>query len=73
VSTERLVRMANQIAASVPDRDRAAEETAAHIRSFWAPSMIDDLLVEAHRYADRLSPVASEALTILQREPVTGS
>ena len=36
-----LVRMANQIAANVAHHpaDQAADEVAAHLRSFWAPSM----------------------------------
>jgi hypothetical protein len=61
-----VVRMANQIAANVPDRRAAAQQTAAHIRSFWAPSMIDELLAEAHRYPAELSPVAQSALDILR-------
>jgi hypothetical protein len=35
--------MANQIAASVPVQARATELTTAHLRTFWAPSMIAEL------------------------------
>lgn len=38
-----VVRMANQIALNVPDRANAAQATATHIRTFWAPSLIEDL------------------------------
>ena len=45
---DRLVTMANQIAANVPDPEHAAEQTAAHLRTFWAPVMIEDLAAIAH-------------------------
>ncbi len=38
-----VVRMANQISLNVPDRANAAQATATHIRTFWAPSLIKDL------------------------------
>lgn len=38
-----VVKMANQISMNVPDRSRVAEQTATHLRSFWAPVMIDEL------------------------------
>lgn len=41
-----VVRMANQIALNVPDRANAAAATATHIRTFWAPSLIEDLQAE---------------------------
>jgi predicted secreted protein len=41
-----VVRMANQIALNVPDRANAAAATATHIRTFWAPSLIEELQAE---------------------------
>lgn len=65
-ATARLVDMANQIAMSVPDRDRAAEETAAHLRAFWTPAMIRSL--DAHQVAGAadLSAEAVDALDMLR-------
>ena len=61
----RLVAMVDQIAASVPDRQRAAEETAAHLRAFWPPRMIADLREVAAADAAGLSPTALDALALL--------
>ena len=62
---DRLVRMANQIAANVPDPARAAEQTAAHLRGFWAPSMIEALAVVAAEQPERLTAAVREALSFL--------
>ena len=64
----RLVKMANQIAASVPDPARAAELTAAHLRTFWAPVMIDDLAAIAHDSPEAVSPAVRDALAALRPE-----
>jgi hypothetical protein len=61
--------MANQISANVPDQRRAAEQTAAHLRSFWAPVMIDDLARLAHEQPDLVAPAVREALSALRRAP----
>jgi hypothetical protein len=63
--TEHLIRMANQIAANVPDQTRAAEQTAAHLRTFWAPVMIDDLARIAGEQPDLVAPAVREALSSL--------
>lgn len=63
---DRLVRMANQIAASVPDPSRADELTAAHLRGFWAPSMIEALAVVATDDPDRVDPAVHAALARLR-------
>jgi formate dehydrogenase subunit delta len=42
MNAERLVAMANEIAAffaAEPDKDVAAEQVAGHLRRFWAPKM----------------------------------
>jgi hypothetical protein len=64
--TDRIVRMANQIAASVPDPSRAADQTAAHLLTFWAPVMIADLLEAARQEPERVSPTVHAALSTLR-------
>lgn len=64
--TERMVAMANQIAANVPDRAHAPQQTAAHLTSFWAPSMISALRAYAEDHWDDLSPEVHEALAIMK-------
>jgi NADH-dependant formate dehydrogenase delta subunit FdsD len=54
--------MANQIAASVPVQSRAAELTAAHLRNFWAPSMIDELHAMVLRDPDLVTEPVRHAL-----------
>ena len=63
------MQMANQIAANVPDQQRAAEQTATHLRSFWAPVMIDDLRAEAGQEPEQVSPAVHAALATLARLP----
>jgi hypothetical protein len=63
---DRMVRMANQISVSVPDARLAADETAAHLRAFWAPVMIDDLADVARREPERLQPAVRAALALLR-------
>lgn len=65
MSTQRLVDMANQIAANVPDRANAAQQTALHLRTFWAPSMRDSLAAYATDHPEVLSPEAREAVAML--------
>jgi NADH-dependant formate dehydrogenase delta subunit FdsD len=68
VRDERLVAMANQIAASVPDPVHSAEQTAAHLRTFWAPVMIDDLAAIARDRPELLTPAVHQALAALRPE-----
>ena len=65
-ATARLVDMANQIAMSVPDRDRAAEETAAHLRAFWTPAMIRSLDERAATGRSGLRAEVTDALALLR-------
>ncbi len=62
----KLVRMANQISASVPDPGRAAEQTANHLRMFWSPAMVDDLAAAAERDPGRPAPAVLAALSALR-------
>ena len=68
MSTSRLARMANQIAASVPDQSQATAQTAAHLQAFWTPAMIDALLLESAADPGLLSEPARDALDLLVRE-----
>lgn len=67
--TQRLVDMANQIAMSVPDRSRAAEETALHLRAFWAPSMLEALDAHAAGHREDVASEVLDALDILRGAP----
>lgn len=59
---ERLVLMANQIAANLAHTEDPAAATAEHIRSFWTPAMRATALATDPA---SLSPVAREALARL--------
>jgi NADH-dependant formate dehydrogenase delta subunit FdsD len=73
VRDDRLVAMANQIAANVPDPARAAEQTAAHLRAFWAPVMIADLAAIARRTPDVATPAVHAALSTLRLRADSGA
>lgn len=64
---ERLVRMANQIAAEFVNQQPggAAAATAEHVRLFWDPRMLS--MIRAHVAAGEsgLSPVAAAAIAML--------
>jgi len=64
--TSRLVTMANQIALGVPDRAHVAAQVAQHLRSFWAPSMINHLAAHAAASPGDLQPEVIEALVNLR-------
>ena len=70
---ETLVRMANQIAANVAHHppEQAAGEVAAHLRSFWAPSMRDELIAWVDNGGgadgDGLDPLARAAVDVLRQ------
>lgn len=66
---DRLVTMANQIAANVPDPAHAAEQTAAHLRAFWAPVMIEDLAAIAAQRPESVATAVREALSALVGTP----
>lgn len=71
MTIERLVHMANQVAAffaSYPEAE-AIEGTANHLKSFWDPRMRQQ--IEAHlaeKAGEGLSPVALEAVKRIARK-----
>jgi formate dehydrogenase subunit delta len=67
-----LVRMANQIAGNFAHHpaEQAAGEVAAHLRSFWTPSMLRDLSAAVARGSEpdgssALDPVVTAAVRLL--------
>jgi hypothetical protein len=62
---EKLVKMANQIAANSdygPDRDKIAATVAEHLTRFWTPAM-RKAIIEGHRQKlVDLSPTAARAV-----------
>jgi formate dehydrogenase subunit delta len=68
MDVEKLVRMANQIAANSdygPDKDKIAATVADHLRRFWTPAM-REAIVEGHsgNLVD-LTPTAARAVALL--------
>lgn len=66
-SVQHLVKMANQITASIPAPNPEAhiENAAAHMRRFWTPAMIAKLKEHAGQGAGDLSPAAARAVAAL--------
>ncbi|MDZ5433571.1 formate dehydrogenase subunit delta [Pseudomonas fluorescens] len=67
MSTENLIKMANQIAqyfASEPDPQQAVLGVRNHLQMYWTPGMRKELLAwqKAHQGAD-LHPLAQEAVS----------
>jgi N-acetyl-beta-hexosaminidase len=67
-----LVKMANQIAASVPDRENASVETAQHIQRFWTPAMIRELVAHARQNPTSVVPEVTRALADLEKDKTDG-
>ena len=66
-SVQHLVKMANQIVASIPAPTPEAriESAAAHMKRFWTPAMIASLKGHAHDGAGDLSPEAVRVVAAL--------
>jgi formate dehydrogenase subunit delta len=65
---ERLVRMANQIGdfyASMPEHERTAG-AASHLRMYWTPKMIREIIAFADQGHPGLNPVAARAVQSLK-------
>ena len=66
MNNDHLVKMCNQIGAffeSMPDRNKATEELASHLKKFWPPSMRQQLITQFELgEADELKPIAVDAL-----------
>ena len=69
MDTEKLVRMANQIAANFDygaDKDKVAAGVADHLTRFWTPSM-RSAVIEGHKKKSlELSPIAARAVEMLK-------
>jgi len=66
---DKLARMANQIGdfyAAMPESEAAAG-AASHLRQFWTPKMIRELLAFAETGRAGLNPTAAHAIAALKR------
>lgn len=61
-----LVKMANQIASNVPNRDDIAGQVANHLRTFWTPVMRADIIEIALSHPQELAAQVHDALDRLQ-------
>jgi formate dehydrogenase subunit delta len=71
MQVEKLVRMANQIAANFeygPDQDKAAAGVADHLRRFWTPSMRAQIIEGYRQDAIDLSDLAKLAVAKLAEQ-----
>jgi formate dehydrogenase subunit delta len=70
-SVQHLIKMANQIAASVPARSAAAriEAAATHMKKFWSPAMTAKLRRHLDAGGTGLSPEAARAVAAISGEP----
>jgi formate dehydrogenase subunit delta len=67
----KLVRMANQIAANFdygPDKDKAVAGVVDHLRRFWTPDMRSAIIDYAKSDAAQLTPVAARAVAELEQQ-----
>ena len=67
---DKLVRMANQIGdffVVMPEKE-AAEGAASHLKKYWTPKMIDEIVAHKSGGATGLNPTASRAVALLSRE-----
>jgi formate dehydrogenase subunit delta len=62
-TVERLVHMANQIAANLATEDDPIGATASHIQAFWDPRM--KRLILGHE-GEGLSPIAAAAIAAIR-------
>jgi formate dehydrogenase subunit delta len=66
---EKLARMANQIAdfyAAMPETE-AVDGAATHLRRYWTPKMIRELVAFANEGHARLNPTAARAVETLKQ------
>jgi formate dehydrogenase subunit delta len=66
---DRLVRMANQIGdfyASMPERE-ATEGAASHLRLYWTPKMIREIIAFADQGHPGLNEIAARAVKSLKQ------
>ena len=73
---EKLVRMANQIAANSdygPDKDKIAATVADHLTRFWTPEMRAAIIEGHRRNLVDLSPTAARAVEKLDPPKVSAA
>jgi hypothetical protein len=46
----------------------ATAATADHVRRFWAPLLRSELLKQARAHRERFSPIATDAISMLEQE-----
>jgi len=61
-----LIKMINQIASNVPNRNDVAGQIATHMRSFWTPVMQVDIQQIAREHPETLTADAHQALEQLR-------
>lgn len=68
MQTDKMIRMANQIAAffATQPRDGGPEAVAAHIQDFWTPDMRAELTAHVAAGGEGLHPLAREAAGLLR-------
>ena len=62
---QHLIKMANQIASSVPTREEVPAQISAHMRQFWTTEMLQTLREIASETPDLLSEDVHNALQSL--------
>jgi formate dehydrogenase subunit delta len=70
---ERLIYMANQIARFFASQPEGAAGAAAHLKSFWDPSMRAEIGAWRAAGGEGLHPLAVEAIDLLRPETERGS
>jgi formate dehydrogenase subunit delta len=65
---DKLARMANQIGDfyAAMSEDEATTQAASHLRHFWTPKMIRELIAFAETGQARLNPTAARAVAALR-------
>jgi formate dehydrogenase subunit delta len=78
MDVDKLVKMANQIAANLDygpdkDKDKAVAATADHLRRFWTPEMRATIIAGHQRKLIDLSPLAGRAVEKLAAAETTAA
>ena len=76
MQAEKLVRMANQIAANFdygPDKAKAVAEVVDHLRRFWSPLMRKEIVDHDDQGEIKLSEVAKQAVAQLAQDKSSAS
>jgi formate dehydrogenase subunit delta len=68
---EKLIRMANQIAANFdfgPDKAKAVDGVVDHLRRFWTPGMKAEIIAYQKSGGTQLNEIAAQAVARLAEE-----